>query len=230
MGKSKVYLSSTFRDLEEHREFVVDKINRELRDSFELCQVMECMYDDGRNRLIIDDCLNEVRKSDIYFLIVGNRVGTKVPSRDKTYTEMEYETAMAEEKRIFRFLKTDFNEAECDDVEKYKAFKSQLNGHYIQEFKDYNSFEKVFLTCLSVLLMDHAVKTGNSRSFYYVLAVLIGAIMIICTLLTYRYTRGQSEGLLLTSLVPLLFGCIILFTLKDILFPTTVSNYKLGKI
>jgi len=227
MAKRKVYLSSTFKDLESYRALVIKKFESEFSNSFELCRIMEYMYDDGRSIPPLEECLDEVKESDIYLLILGNRVGSLPPNSDKTYTELEYDTALAmrENKFIFRFVNTDFKTAECDDLSRYQKIKARISELRPQEFKDITTFENRFLTCMSVLLQQ-PVKSLNQRNFYILFASIIGVIGLVTTYITYSFTKDYEHNLAFTSLVPLLFSCIILYILKDILFPSTMSTSK----
>lgn len=230
MEKRKVYLSSTFKDLEPYRELVINKFESEFSESFELCRIMEYMYDNGRSIPPIDECIQEVKESDIYLLILGNRVGSYPKNFDKTYTELEYETAlsMKNEKFIFRFINTDFKNAECDDVNKYQEIKSMLSDLRPHTFKDLTTFENRFLTCMSVLLQQ-PVKSLNQRKFYIVFSSIITLIGLILTYIMYVSTIDYEHNIAVTSLVPLLFSCIVLYILKDILFPSTMSTSKTYK-
>lgn len=224
MERRKVYLSSTFEDLEPYRELVIKKFESEFSESFELCRVMEYMYDNGRNIPAIDECIQEVKNSDIYLLILGNRIGSCPKDSDKTYTELEYEAAlsMKNEKFIFRFINTNFKKEQCDNHEKYEKLKSMLTELRPYTFKDLTTFENRFLTCVSVLLQQ-PVKSLNQRKFYITFSFIVVLIGIITTFITYNYTSNFA----ITAVVPLLFSCIILYILKDILFPTTMSTSKL---
>lgn len=223
MAKRKVYLSSTFKDLEEYRALIIRKFEIEFSESFELCRIMEYMYDNGRSIPPLQECIEEVKQSDVYLLILGNRVGSIPPNSDKTYTEHEYEMALAmkDEKYIFRFVNANFKEKECDDLSRYQKIKAKLSELRPQEFNNITTFENRFLTCMSVLLQQ-PLKSLSQRKFYIILASIIGLIGIISSILTYEYT----QNILMTALVPLLFSCIILFILKNILFPTTMSTFK----
>ncbi|TDD93606.1 DUF4062 domain-containing protein [Flavobacterium cellulosilyticum] len=227
MEKRKVYLSSTFKDLESYRTLVIKKFESEFSESFELCRVMEYMYDNGKSIPSIEECIEEVKESDIYLLILGNRIGSYPPNSDKTYTELEYETAlsMRDEKFIFRFVNTNFKKTECEDENKYQKIKSMLSELRPQEFKNLSTFENRFLTCMSVLLQQ-PVKSQNQRNFYIIFSIIIGLIGAITTYITYTSTIDFDYNIAVTSLVPLIFSCIILFILKDILFPTTMSTSK----
>lgn len=225
MSRSKVYISSTFKDLESYRKLIEDSIEREFSVAFELSKIMEHMFDDGNSTPFIEDCVDEVKQSDVYLLILGNRIGSVPPSSTKTYTEIEYETALQNEKRVFRFVNKNFKKEECDDVEKYNAFKSKLEGLPYHEFSDIQSFENKFLRCMSYLLQEPRTK-ANDRKFYYILAAILGLITVVVTYVTYSITKDFEYALGITLLVPLLFSCIILYTLKNVLFPTALTTIK----
>lgn len=118
MSKLKVYISSTFRDMEDVRSHIIDRIRVGLTDNFELSKVMEMMHGDLLNRPNIDFCLDEVRNADLYIILVGNRYGShtdyyhneeniKTQNTDcLSYTELEYVTAEATlEKRLYGIYK-----------------------------------------------------------------------------------------------------------------------------
>lgn len=226
MLKNKVYISSTFRDLKPFRELIEKGIENEFSEVFELSKIMEHMYDTGKSVPFVDDCLEEVKESDVYLLILGDRVGSNPPNSDKTYTELEYETAIQNGKRVFRFVNKNFNPAECDNIEKYKTFKSKLEGLPSHEYSDLQTFENKFLKCMSYLLQQPLANGNNDRKFYYILAGILGLIALITTFITYAYTKDSAYNLAITALIPLLFSCIILYVLKNILFPTAMSTYK----
>ncbi len=104
MPKLKVYISSTFLDLEVPRKLIMERVQKGLKDEFELTNIMEHMSGDGANRANIDICTAEVRKADVYFILIGNRYGSypdKYSTKDgeqqnslcKSYTEIEYDFA-----------------------------------------------------------------------------------------------------------------------------------------
>lgn len=105
MGKLKVYISSTFLDLQVPRDMIIKRIQEGLSEQFELTHIMEHMSGDFENRSNIDICLAEVRKADVYILLTGNRYGShpqEFKNREgviqpntecRSYTELEYDTA-----------------------------------------------------------------------------------------------------------------------------------------
>ena len=72
--KKTIYISSTFRDLKDYRANLIKLFQNELSKQFELSQIMEKMYDDGDFTPFSEDCTAAVDKSDIYLIILGNKV------------------------------------------------------------------------------------------------------------------------------------------------------------
>lgn len=79
-----VFLCSTYSDLVDEREAVLDAIRRLQfqHDSME--------FFGARTDLPIETCLHEVRKSDVLVVIVGYRYGTLVPDLGISFSEAEY--------------------------------------------------------------------------------------------------------------------------------------------
>src|SRR5262245_25629829 len=79
-----VFVCSTFSDLSEEREGVLDAIRRlKLQhDSME--------FFGARAEQPIETCLQEVRVSDVLVVIVGLRYGSIVPGLGISYSEAEY--------------------------------------------------------------------------------------------------------------------------------------------
>lgn len=92
MEKRKVYISSTFRDLNAIREFITRKIEDQnvLGEYYETTYIMEHMRDAGRDGSIQEQCLEALGKADVYILIIGNWYGSCPQGSDKSYTELEF--------------------------------------------------------------------------------------------------------------------------------------------
>ena len=101
MAKKKVYVSSTFNDLEAHRAAVQATLRRGQYD-------VECMEDypafDERPK---DKCLRDVAECDYFVLILALRYGHQ-PRKDNpkklSITHLEYEEAVRLGKPCFAFL------------------------------------------------------------------------------------------------------------------------------
>jgi hypothetical protein len=96
-----IFLCSTFADLSEEREQVLDAIRRlQLKhDSME--------YFGARAERPIETCLDEVRRSDVLVVIVGHRYGSMVPGLDISYSEAEYAEGYKLGKPCLVYLRSD---------------------------------------------------------------------------------------------------------------------------
>lgn len=112
--KYSVFVSSSFRDLEEHRKEVIRALNRE--GHFPIA--MEFFGSDYRqNKDFIRD---EIAKCDIFAIFVGVISGSEVDP-DVRFTEFEYNTAIQLGKKIIRFV------CESSDLNRVDAHESLIN-------------------------------------------------------------------------------------------------------
>lgn len=245
-NRLKVYISSTFLDLEQYRTTLIREFEGTYASGFRLSTVMERMFQDGRDhRPILEICLDEVKESKIYFLIVDSRSGACPPGMDKTYTEYEYDTALADKnnKLIYRFVSKEINEEKFGalqekDQQKIKQFRERLRkeDQMINEFSDINSFKAEFQARMSYSVMylfpgGPISGRASNRRFYKVLAALVSGIGLIATALSSYFlysTLSLSAGItaLFALLLLLLFACIVVYILKDVWFPTSLSTLK----
>jgi hypothetical protein len=96
-----VFVCSTFSDLSQEREMVLDAIRRlKLQhDSME--------FFGARAERPIETCLQEVRTSDVLVVIVGHRYGSMVPSLGISYSEAEYAEAFRLKKPCLVYMRDD---------------------------------------------------------------------------------------------------------------------------
>jgi hypothetical protein len=148
----KVFISSTYIDLKEHRKEVWNLLSK-------LSINVKGMETFGaRKETPIETCLFEVQESDIIVFIIGMRYGSVHPIESKSYTELEYEEAIRNRKEIFVYL---INESESlihpslidfENYEKLKSFKNKLlRNHTIDFFEN----EKDLSRKLSINLKRH---------------------------------------------------------------------------
>src|SRR5687767_13478419 len=99
--KKKVYLSSTFVDLEKHRLRVKQALERA---QYDVESMEKYPAFDERPK---EKCLADVAECDYYVLILAHRYG-HVPDVDnperKSITHLEYEQAVAQRKPILTFV------------------------------------------------------------------------------------------------------------------------------
>ena len=136
MSKWKVYISSTFKDLKEFRTDLINLFQNQLKNNFELCDIMERMFDDGTYTPFVDDCVDAVLESDIYIIILGNKTGSFPPNEERTYTEIELDTALSNHKRVFCLRLDNFNENEIDNKAKHNDLLNKFEGRPIHTFSD----------------------------------------------------------------------------------------------
>ncbi|MHC4520801.1 MAG: DUF4062 domain-containing protein, partial [Planctomycetota bacterium] len=94
----KVFVSSTTKDLDDAREQVCKQIAS--LDNQYVC--MDCYTASDRPPAEFDD--SKVAECDAFVLIVAHYYGSCPPGKDKSFTELEYEAALASEKLIYPFL------------------------------------------------------------------------------------------------------------------------------
>jgi HEAT repeat protein len=95
---AKIYVSSTFKDLEECRE----NVRRVLRQMKHEDVAME--YYVAEDRRPVDKCLEDVAACDLYIGIFAWRYGYIPPGYDKSITELEYRKAVETNKKCHIFL------------------------------------------------------------------------------------------------------------------------------
>lgn len=97
----RVFLCSTYVDLTEEREAVLNVIRhlQLLHDSME--------FFGARPNQPLETCLEEVRSSDIVIVIIGHRYGSFAPGKKKSYTDLEYEEAQESHKPCLVYFRSD---------------------------------------------------------------------------------------------------------------------------
>ncbi|QZY88633.1 DUF4062 domain-containing protein [Exiguobacterium acetylicum] len=136
--RMQVFISSTFSDLINERQYAVQAI----LNSNHIPAGME-LFKAGN-----DDQLTVIKRwideSDIYMLILGGRYGTIEPKSGKSYTHIEYEYAIEKNIPVFTLILDDqmlenklsdlggkhYDKVyETENAQKYREFKDQVSGH-----------------------------------------------------------------------------------------------------
>src|SRR5262249_50195028 len=99
----KVYISSTYQDLTEHRQAVDRALRRRGHDVIGMEQYV------AEGSMPLSRCQEDIRGVDAYVIIVAWRYGyapedTVANPQRRSITELEYETARKEKKPILAFL------------------------------------------------------------------------------------------------------------------------------
>ncbi|MCW5516160.1 leucine-rich repeat domain-containing protein [Muriicola sp. Z0-33] len=161
MPKWKVYISSTFRDLKDFRFELINLFQNQLKNNFELSEIMERMFDDGTYAPFVDDCVEAVQSSDIYIIILGNRTGSFPPDEERTYTEIELDTALANDKYIFCLRLESFDEAIIDNKTKHNELLGKFDGRPIHTFKDLTELKNILFECLIPFASESPINNKN---------------------------------------------------------------------
>jgi Domain of unknown function (DUF4062) len=126
-----VFVCSTFDDLEQEREAVLDAILR-VRSRH---NAME--FFGARPGRPIDVCLDEVRKSDLLVVIVGLKYGSLPAGMGISYSQAEYEEGVRLEKPCLVYLRDDdvpilpkYVERDPDKLRLLDGWKQTLNANH----------------------------------------------------------------------------------------------------
>jgi tetratricopeptide (TPR) repeat protein len=134
-----VFVCSTFDDLEQEREAVLDAIRRvQSRHT-----AME--FFGARPGRPINICIEEVRKSDLLVVIVGEKYGSLPPGMGVSYSQAEYEEGVRLEKPCLVYLRDDdvpilrkHVERDPDKLRLLDAWKQTLNAaHTVAKFESW---------------------------------------------------------------------------------------------
>jgi tetratricopeptide (TPR) repeat protein len=134
MNVKTVFLSSTGKDLAAHRKAAGDAINK--LDGYKCIR----MEDFGaRNAMADDFCQAKVKECDVFVGILGHCYGSSPKGSEQSYTEQEYDAAVATGKPRLMFLaREDFplppNLREPDERwDKQRAFRDRVNTEQIRD-------------------------------------------------------------------------------------------------
>lgn len=98
MARTKVFVSSTSKDLRDVRASVREHI-RNL--GHEVVAFESPDFSSNPSKDTCEACLNEVRNSDVLILILDRRYGARYKGSNKSFTRLEYDTARAKGIPIF---------------------------------------------------------------------------------------------------------------------------------
>jgi hypothetical protein len=180
MAKYKVYISSTYRDLKEHRKQVIEFFGKKtIKENFDLISMEGYVADDTEPAL---ECINDVKDCNIYILILANRYGFIPPKNNPgeiSVTEMEYNAALEDPQKIilaFFANETDpqfeaDNDADAALCQKKKdklvAFKTRVREATLTHPEPFISSYHLTLQIAESLMRRSfiAYKLDNTRSY-----------------------------------------------------------------
>jgi hypothetical protein len=91
MDKPKIYISSTFFDLEEHRTYLVHSLR-----NTECFDIISMESYGTRSQRPLDKCLYDVESSAFYILLLGKRYGYIPADKQYSITNLEYKAAIGD--------------------------------------------------------------------------------------------------------------------------------------
>jgi len=131
---AKIYISSTFEDLKDHREAVYKTLRQWGQD------VISMEDDVASDARPLDQCLENIFRCDVYIGLFAWRYGYVPPGQEKSITQLEYECARQAGKTCLIFLlhedadwKIRFMDADRTQIEEFK--RKLQTDHMVQFFK-----------------------------------------------------------------------------------------------
>ncbi|MFC1393081.1 DUF4062 domain-containing protein [Acinetobacter junii] len=146
MKKYQIFVSSTYVDLINERQAAVEAILK----AGHIPAGMELFTASNQSQwTIIQKWIDE---SDIYMLILGGRYGSIEPSSGLSYTELEYNYALSQNKPLFAVIMEDEaldekvkqsgrSVLESDNPQKLKDFKTKVLSYMSSFFEDYKDIK-----------------------------------------------------------------------------------------
>ncbi len=147
----------------------------------------------------------------------------------------QLESAATNQKIIVPVLLRDFDWAAFQKITQYKKQMlpndlTSVEKHISTDNDDDTVFKEIAQSVKAIIFPE----IGNfeiqksSNTFYYIIAGLVFVIGIIASVIVYNETDGfgQIERILFTILCFLMFGCIGLIALKNVLFPSKIKIKK----
>jgi len=155
-----VFVCSTFDDLEQEREAVLDAIRRVQQRH----NAME--FFGARDEQPIETCLDEVRESDLLVVIVGLKYGSLPPGMEISYSQAEYEEGARLKKRCLVYVRDDnvpilpkYVERDPDKLRLLEAWRQKLNArHTVGKFADWPKLAVQVAADLGQVLLERQFK------------------------------------------------------------------------
>lgn len=165
-NKIPVFISSTFEDLNKHREAVW----RELQDLNMDIRGME--FFGARSKTPLDVSLQELADCKVYIGIIGTRYGSIDEKTGKSVVQLEYEKALENKLEIRIYLIHEEEgvatpvQGEYENVDKQNAFKDQLKHiHACSFYKNEQDLAKQIKDDVRRLIRDKGLVVQASKKF-----------------------------------------------------------------
>ena len=136
----RVYVASTFSDLDAHRQAVRDAIQSIEKREFEEFEYAGPEYSESADGVPLEQRLKEVREASLLVLLLGWRYGYIAPAQNKSVLELEYEAAIEEGHPVLIYIIDENYPVPAKFVE------TGGNAEKLRHFKDRVRKEKVCKT------------------------------------------------------------------------------------
>lgn len=130
-----VFLSSVYKELAEHRKAIYEAIHK--LDGYR-CEAMENF--NAREPPPERFCSDTIAKCDLVIFIVGHLYGSCPEGSEQSFTELEYEAAVLQDKNVLVFFADDKFRLPADLLEpdakreKQRAFRKRLGEKHLARF------------------------------------------------------------------------------------------------
>ncbi|WP_112181631.1 DUF4062 domain-containing protein [Paraliobacillus zengyii] len=166
--KLQVFVSSTYLDLIDERQKAVEGILR----SGHIPAGMELFIPNNKTQWEIIE--KWIKESDVLMLILGGKYGTVEKKSGKSYTQLEYEFALANNIPVFAVvlneqylankksknidLKVNEYEEENPNVDKYKSFKNVVTSNLVSFVHDINQISNEVTLALQNFMKNDEIE------------------------------------------------------------------------
>lgn len=161
----KIFVSSTYTDLIQHRKNVW-----QLLKNYDV-EITGMEEFGARTSAPLETCINYAKECDIYLGIISMRYGSIDKNSGKSFTQIEYETALKNRKEILIYLFDEFNgltrigNIDFENYKKLDSFKTLLKRrHTVDSFVNEKELVKKINKRISELILRKNLKLRRPRS------------------------------------------------------------------
>jgi len=144
----------------------------------------------------------------------------------------QLESASGENKIIVPVLLRDFDWEAFKEISQYREKmlpndRTPVENHITAGSNDDTVFKEIAQHVKAIIFPEirNLEVQQTSHRFYYIMASLVFATGIVASVIIYKATSGmdQAQRILFTVLSLLMFACIGLIALKNVLFPSKLN-------
>jgi len=161
---AKIYISSTYIDLKDHREAVYRTLRQWGHDAIAM---EDYVASDERP---LDKCLEDVIASDVYIALIAWRYGYVPHGLEKSITELEYDCAKKNDKPCFIFIMHEDAMWPLKFVDKnfkrIENFRQKLQAdHVVTFFKTVDDLKSKVSASLKDVPISHPIEATNLKDY-----------------------------------------------------------------